>query len=129
MRWSAVFRLATLASFGAAAIVACSDSAPPAAAPTDAEAGWAVARQAGCAACHGADSRGGVGPGWVGLYGSEVELADGSTVIADQSYLFESIRDPSAQQAAGLPAIMPTNSLSDDEIDAIVTYIESLADG
>ena len=37
----------------------------------------------------------GTGPTWKGLYGSEVKLVDGTTVTADETYLKESITDPS----------------------------------
>jgi cytochrome c oxidase subunit 2 len=67
-----------------------------------------------------------VGPSWVGLFGSEVDLADGSTIIADRDYLVESIRDPSAERVAGYSVPMPAVSLSDAEIAAIVDYIASL---
>jgi len=60
-----------------------------------------------------------------GLYGSEVGLADGSTVIADEAYLTESIRDPSAKQVARY-GLMPAYSLNDAEIQAVVEFIRSL---
>ena len=62
-----------------------------------------------------------------GLFGSSVELADGSTVIADREYLIESIKDPAAKQVAGYRLPMPTNRLTDDEIDQVIAYIEALA--
>ncbi|HQZ37236.1 MAG TPA: c-type cytochrome, partial [Ilumatobacteraceae bacterium] len=64
-------------------------------------AGEQVALSNGCTACHGPNGEGGAGPAWKGLYGSEVELADGTTVTADDAYLTESIRDPHARQVAG----------------------------
>jgi len=64
----------------------------------------------------------------VGLSGSEVELSDGTTVVADEAYLFESIRDPAARIVDGYSVQMPRNSLTDDEIDEIVAFIGSLAD-
>ncbi len=79
----------------------------------------------GCTACHGANGEGGAGPSWKGLAGSEVKLSDGSTVTADDAYLTESIRDPSAKSVKGYGA-MPKNSLSDEEIAAVVAYITTL---
>lgn len=90
--------------------------------------GEAIAQSAGCASCHGASFQGGVGPSWVGLAGSDVELTDGSTVIADDGYLFESIRDPGAKFVAGFGVRMPPNALSDEDIREIVAYIYSLSD-
>lgn len=89
--------------------------------------GEALARDNGCAGCHGNSFQGGVGPGWVGLAGTEVELEDGSTVNADAAYLFESIRDPSSKLVAGYGARMPRTAMSDDEIRAVVAYIFELS--
>jgi cytochrome c oxidase subunit 2 len=85
-----------------------------------------LARSNGCAACHGNDGQGGVGPSWVGLAGSEVELEDGTTVIADRDYLYRSIADPDAEVVAGYSLRMPTNGLDDDQIADVVAYIEEL---
>jgi cytochrome c oxidase subunit 2 len=64
----------------------------------------------------------------VGLAGSDVELSDGTTVVADGEYLFESIRDPAARIVTGFSVQMPRNALTDEEIDEIVAFIGSLAD-
>lgn len=91
--------------------------------------GERIARSRGCAGCHGEDFDGAAGPGWVGLAGSEVELVDGTMVTADRDYLVRAIADPGADVVSGYTLQMPSNDLSDDEIAAIVAYIESLADG
>jgi len=91
-----------------------------------AEEGRETARQAGCTACHGVDGEGGVGPGWVGSLGSEVELDDGTTVTVDEAYLTRAIADPSAEVRSGFDVQMPENDLSDDEIASIVEYIVAL---
>ncbi len=93
----------------------------------EAATGRRLATAAGCASCHGANGEGNVGPAFVGLFGSERELRDGTTVIADEDYLRESIRDPSAKMVAGYSLRMPTNNLTDAEIDSIVTYIVALS--
>ena len=95
---------------------------PPAAAE-----GRSVMRGNGCAACHGSNGEGGVGPAFAGLYGSEVELQSGETVVADREYLVESINNPGAKLKAGYSLPMPTNDLSPGEIDAVIAYIEALA--
>ena len=87
--------------------------------------GQQVVLDAGCTSCHGPNGEGGAGPAWKGLYGSEVKLADGSTVIADEAYLTESIRNPSAKKVANY-GVMPANSLNDAEIEAVVEFIKSL---
>lgn len=101
---------------------AASVSLPPAAAQ-----GRAIANKNGCGSCHGTNGEGGVGPAFTNLYGSTIELNDGSFVTFDRDYVIESIKDPAAKKAAGYRLPMPTNRLTDDEIDQIITYIEALA--
>ena len=85
----------------------------------------------GCTACHSIDGTVVVGPSWLGLAGSERSLEDGTTILADDDYLLESIVDPNARIAAGFLAnLMPTDfgdRLSDVELQALVEYIQSLS--
>ncbi len=84
----------------------------------------------GCTACHASDSTRKIGPGWGGLYNSEVELLDGSIVKADKAYLTEAILNPSAQVVAGYPAgVMPEyiNLIKEDETEAMLAYLISLS--
>jgi cytochrome c oxidase subunit 2 len=118
----------------AVAAVACGDdgdgaSSSQATPGTPAERGEQLARSKGCAGCHGQDFGGGAGPEWVGLAGSEVTLTDGSTVVADEAYLVRAIANPGAELVDGYNLKMPANNLSDAEIDDIVAFIQSLADG
>jgi cytochrome c oxidase subunit 2 len=83
-----------------------------------------------CVGCHGRSGEGGAnnaGPAWVGLFGSEVQLADGTTVTADRDYLIESIVDPHAKQVAGYTQKMPVDAVAEADVLAIVAYIEELA--
>ena len=81
----------------------------------------------GCAACHSINGAQGIGPTWLGLFGHEVLLADGSTVAADEAYLAESIRDPQAKIVAGFETqLMPSYGFTDEQIADIVAYIKTL---
>jgi cytochrome c oxidase subunit 2 len=83
----------------------------------------------GCAGCHTIDGSKLVGPTWRGLFGSQVKLADGSTVTADEAYLTESIQNPSAKIVAGFQdGVMPSfkDRLTEKQIMDIVSYIETL---
>jgi cytochrome c oxidase subunit 2 len=90
------------------------------------------AQQAGCLSCHSLDGTVVLGPSWLGLAGSEEELADGSTVIVDADYLKRSILEPDAQIVAGFnPGIMPRDfgvRLTEVQIDQIVAFILSLGE-
>ena len=91
--------------------------------------GTKLAKDNGCIACHASDKKRLVGPGWGALYGSQVSLADGSKVQADEAYLVESILAPDAKIVEGYPArVMPAYDklLNRNEVDAIVAYIRSL---
>lgn len=80
----------------------------------------------GCSSCHGVKGQGGVGPSWIDLAGSDVELADGSIVVADDDYLIRSIAEPEADVVAGSDIAMPVNNLTEQEIADVVAYIKEL---
>ncbi|MQA01105.1 MAG: c-type cytochrome [Dehalococcoidia bacterium] len=91
--------------------------------------GEQLANQNGCFACHTTDGSASAGPTWAGLFGSTRPLEGGGSVTADAEYIERSIRDPQADVAQGFQPIMPTSfgeSLSDDEINALVAFIETL---
>ena len=81
----------------------------------------------GCAACHSINGAAGIGPTWFNLYEHEVELSDGSVVIADDAYLTESIKAPQAKIVAEFETqLMPTYGFTDEEVANIVAYIKTL---
>lgn len=83
----------------------------------------------GCVVCH-RDEPGARGPSLNGLFGTEVTLASGETVVADDDYIRESIVNPQAKIVQGYTPLMPTfkNSLSQEDIFQLVTYIRGLAE-
>lgn len=109
------------------ALVACGSSDGPALSE-EGERGRTIALSNGCAGCHGANGQGGAGPTYIGLAGSEIELRDGTIIVADRAYLERSITDPEADLRAGWDLQMPRNRLTDAEVDAVVAYIEELAE-
>jgi cytochrome c oxidase subunit 2 len=91
------------------------------------EAGQNLAVMKGCSACHTVDETPKIGPSWVGLYGSQVELEDGSFITADEAYLIESIKDPNGTIVKGYTkGSMPGIALTEDELNALVAYIMSV---
>lgn len=82
----------------------------------------------GCVGCHTIDGSVLVGPTWLGLFGRTELLDDGSTVVADDEYIRESIVDPNAKVVEGFVAgVMPAfEGLSADQIEALLTYIKTL---
>lgn len=88
--------------------------------------GEALVSANGCAACHSINGAAGVGPTWFGLAGSQVELEDGTTVTADDAYLTESIKNPTAKVVKGFAPVMPVYPFTDEEIANLVAYIKTL---
>ena len=90
--------------------------------------GEALAKANGCAGCHSVDgTQSPNGPTWFGLSGSEVTLSDGTTVTADDGFIFESIKDPQAKIVAGFETqLMPDFGLSDEQINDLVAYIKTI---
>lgn len=88
--------------------------------------GAALFRSHGCSGCHGANASVHA-PDLDGIYGRPVHLADGSTVIADDRYIRDSILLPDTQVAAGYVPIMPSFSgqLSEDDLLALIAYLKS----
>jgi cytochrome c oxidase subunit 2 len=89
--------------------------------------GQALVAANGCAACHSVNGSPGIGPTWFGLVGRTEELTDGSTVVADEAYIHESIKAPQAKIVAGFEnQLMPTYGFTDEQIDDIIAYIKTL---
>ena len=83
-----------------------------------------------CATCHRAAEPGRPRcPSLENLFGSQVELADGSQVTADEAYLRESILRPSAKIVKGYPAAMPSfeGQIGEEGMNDLVAYLKSLA--
>jgi len=83
----------------------------------------------GCQACHSIDGAEGVGPTWKGLYESERVFEDGTSTIADEAYLINSIRKPGETIVQGFANIMPPNiaiDMTDEQIGDVIEFIESL---
>ena len=94
----------------------------------------------GCATCHSLDGSldNFAGPTWLGVYEREEKLDDGTSVIADDAYLRQSIYQPNAQIVEGYAAnVMPQDfeaqfaareaSLAErgrDDIDIVADLIE-----
>lgn len=97
----------------------------------------------GCNACHSLDGADMAGPSWLGIFGTEEALADGTTVIVNDEYIRKSITDPEFQLVEGFQNLMSPNF--EERIDTrqadlleqgveieimadLVAYISSLAE-
>lgn len=114
---------------GAASGASSATAAPPPAPADSVARGAQLVKDVGCVACHSTGKETLVGPGWGGLYGSTVELADGSRVVADDAYMAESMNTPNARVVAGFtPGLMASYAtlLTDEQRGSIIAYIRSL---
>jgi cytochrome c oxidase subunit II len=96
---------------------------------TLAEQGQQQYEQHGCSTCHLLDQQGRC-PNLRGLYNKPVLLTDGSTVIADDAYIRESILDPNAKIVAGFePSIMPVfkGQITEEGVIQLIAFIKSLS--
>ena len=89
--------------------------------------GQLLVQQNGCTACHSLTGGTIVGPTWLGLFGSQVELSDGSAVTADDAFISESITNPQAKIVKGFESVqMVQYTFTPDELAAIVAYIKTI---
>jgi cytochrome c oxidase subunit II len=81
----------------------------------------------GCNACHsGAPSA--RGPNLAEVYGSKLQLRDGSSATVDDAFLRETILNPSEHITTGYAPIMPTyqGQVSEEGLIDLVEYIKNL---
>jgi cytochrome c oxidase subunit II len=81
-----------------------------------------------CITCHRDDAQS-RGPLLTNVFGHTVKLANGTSVVADEAYLRESIVNPQAKVVAGFPPIMPTfqGLVSEEQLLQLIAYIKSLS--
>ena len=91
-----------------------------------ADRGAALFQQLACNSCH-LDSGQGRGPSLQGIWGKPVELADGSTVMVDESYVRESILNSQAKVVKGFQPLMPTfqGLISEEGLVGLIEHVRS----
>jgi cytochrome c oxidase subunit 2 len=95
------------------------------------QAGQGLIAARGCITCHSIDGTTINAPTFRNLYGSQVPLADGRTVTADDAYIMESIRNPTAKVHAGFPPMSVAfgpESLRDVDVEAIIWFMKSISE-
>jgi len=92
------------------------------------ELGRALYVDKGCNACHSLDGRDVIGPSFLNLYGSERKFTDGTSAIAEENYIRESILEPSKRVTVGFQDVMPAfeGQLSENEIQGLIAFIRSV---
>jgi cytochrome c oxidase subunit II len=92
-----------------------------------AESGERLFGELGCNTCHKEDGEG-RGPRVRGVFGTTVQLQNGETVVADESYLRESILEPQKRVVAGFQPVMPSyvTQIDEEKVIQLIAYIRSL---
>ena len=86
-------------------------------------------RDLGCYECHRPDTNA-LAPYLDGLFGRRETLSDGTTIVADEQYIRESILDPAAKVVRGYLPIMPTykGQLTEAQVFQLVEAVRALSD-
>ena len=82
-----------------------------------------------CNTCHQTGSQG-RGPMLTNVFGKQVELQDGRSVLADEAYIRESIVNPQAKIVAGFQPLMPTfqGLVTEEQLLQLISYVKSLSE-
>jgi len=89
--------------------------------------GQKLFRDLACETCHRGDT-GARGPDLAGLFGKPVTLQAGNKVVADESYIRDSIVNPAGKVVFGYQPIMPTfqGQISEEGLLQLLAYIKSM---
>lgn len=117
-RMSTHLRVVDLATFQA------QQAAPPP--PQQIDPVYQLMEAKDCLTCHSINGEESIGPTLKGIYGRPVKLKDGTTITADDTYIRESITHPELKIVDGFDDVMPQSELSEQELNAIVEYLENL---
>jgi mono/diheme cytochrome c family protein len=86
--------------------------------------------QLGCQGCHSLEGAKGTGPALNGIAGKPRKLADGKSVVANDAYLIEAIRNPDAKIVQGyqpgvMSAVVKPNQVSEADAKKLTNFIKS----
>jgi cytochrome c oxidase subunit 2 len=104
--------------------------------------GQQIFRKLQCNSCHVPNAQAGTkthprAPNLEGLWGRDVPLKGGGSIVADEQYIRESIVNPRAKVVDGWEPIMPGNympgegrdQMSEEDMTKVIAYIRSLKAG
>jgi mono/diheme cytochrome c family protein len=105
------------------------EPAPPESPEDLAALGQQIFEEVGCTGCH-RETDSPAAPTLVGIFGTERPLASGERIVADETYLRQSILEPNVHVVAGYSPIMPPyqGRLTETQLNALVAYIVEIGD-
>ena len=82
-----------------------------------------------CATCHSVDGSNNIGPSWKDMYGDMREFNDGTSMLADDNFIRESIYVPGAKISKGYQNQMTpfAGILDDEDVANIIAYMKSIS--
>jgi cytochrome c oxidase subunit 2 len=94
---------------------------------TSVEWGERLFTEQGCVGCHTVYGARSVGGPLDGIIGDPRVFTNGSKGVVDDTYVRESIDNPSSKVVAGFPDVMPSyrHRLSQAQVDALVEFLAS----
>lgn len=90
------------------------------------EVGRSVYQKKQCLGCHNLTHETLVGPGFQGLFGKKREFEDGTSLVADENYIRESVLSPKAKIVKGFPPAMSPFTMKERELAGLIEFIKSL---
>ncbi len=86
--------------------------------------------QKNCTQCHSIDGTRLIGPSLKNVFGEPQTLNGGSTVVADENYIHESLYEPAAKVVAGFTPQMPSykGQLKENDVAAVIQFLKSISD-
>lgn len=94
--------------------------------------GEVLYKSRGCNQCHTVDGStlAGGGPSWKNLFGEQTTFTDGTTAVADEEYIRDSILYPAKHIVQGYTNIMPSflGSLNERDVNSLVAYMKSISE-
>jgi cytochrome c oxidase subunit II len=81
-----------------------------------------------CTVCHNPTTEKKVGPGLFGVFGKKRDFEDGTSLVADEEYIRESVLNPAKRIVKGFPNAMTPfqGNITEQELAGIVEFIKSL---
>ncbi|MDX9822184.1 MAG: cytochrome c oxidase subunit II [Syntrophales bacterium] len=94
-----------------------------------ADLGPRLLRAKGCLGCHSLDGSAKVGPTLKGLIGKEETVIVAGAerkITVDKAFIRGHIVNPRAETVKGFPPVMPAIPMTDEELDAVTAYLETV---
>ncbi|MBK6942998.1 MAG: cytochrome c [Planctomycetes bacterium] len=80
-----------------------------------------------CKTCHTTNGERGIGPTFLGVFGSTHDLADGTVVTVDEPYVLATLRKQRRVPRKGFDPVMPDYSrLTEPQVALLVEFLRAL---